>query len=85
MSYCYTFQTKPPEKLYSYTAGPITGVACSPNSHLIVTTGDAYVRVYDYLSKKLVCHYFSPAPQTIGTCVIWPNQVVGLFCDLMYG
>ena len=75
-------QTKPPEKLYSYTAGPITGVACSPVSHLMATTGDAFVRIYDYLSKKLVCQYFTPTPQSHGTCLVWPNQVVGGFIKI---
>ncbi|CAK8686101.1 unnamed protein product [Clavelina lepadiformis] len=72
----FSHTTKPPEMLYSCTAGAITGVSCSPTSHLVSMTGDAYVRVYDYLTKQLLCHYHSPTPHTTGTSLLWPNKVI---------
>nr|CAB3230210.1 WD repeat-containing protein 52-like [Phallusia mammillata] len=72
----FSHTTKPPEKLYSFTAGSITGLASSPSSHLMAATGDSYVRIYDYLTKELVCQYHSPNVQSKGSSLLWPNKVV---------
>ncbi|XP_031554688.1 cilia- and flagella-associated protein 44-like isoform X2 [Actinia tenebrosa] len=53
----FTHTSHAPEHLFSYHAGIITGMDTSPVAHFVATTGvDHTVRVYDYLSKKQICH-----------------------------
>jgi len=62
--------------MQSFTAGRIAGVATSPSSYLFATTGDAYVRVYEYLTKELLCQYQCPQSTSKGTSIVWPSKVV---------
>ncbi|XP_063718325.1 cilia- and flagella-associated protein 44-like isoform X2 [Symsagittifera roscoffensis] len=70
----FSHTTKPPEKMFSFHAGPINGMSFSPLTDLTVTTGaDKTVRVYDYVTKHQLCvQKFSAA----GTCTQWmPTSV----------
>ncbi|XP_070551975.1 cilia- and flagella-associated protein 44-like isoform X2 [Ptychodera flava] len=70
----FSHTTKPPEKLFSYHAGEITGLAPSPNSHLVATTAvDHSVRVYDYMSKTPLCQMkFNSG----GSVLTWVPQII---------
>lgn len=68
-------QTKPPEKLFSYTAGPVTGIAASHVSNMFAVTGDSYVRLYDYTTKEVLCEYKCPL-HSRGTSILWPDKSV---------
>uniref|UniRef100_H2ZFC4 Cilia- and flagella-associated protein 44 n=1 Tax=Ciona savignyi TaxID=51511 RepID=H2ZFC4_CIOSA len=72
----FSHTTKPPEKLHSFTSGPITGMATSPGSHLVATTGDTCVRIYDYLTTETLCEFKAPSSHSKGTALAWPNLVV---------
>ncbi|XP_078493244.1 cilia- and flagella-associated protein 44-like isoform X2 [Ciona intestinalis] len=72
----FSHTTKPPAKLHSFTSGPITGLASSPSSHLVATTGDTFVRIHDYLTRNILCEFKSPSVHSRGTALIWPNKVV---------
>uniref|UniRef100_F6VRS6 Cilia- and flagella-associated protein 44 n=1 Tax=Ciona intestinalis TaxID=7719 RepID=F6VRS6_CIOIN len=72
----FSHTTKPPAKLHSFTSGPIAGLASSPSSHLVATTGDTFVRIHDYLTRDILCEFKSPSVHSRGTALIWPNKVV---------
>lgn len=71
----FSHTTKPPEKLYSYTAGLITGTVCSPTTHLLAVAGDPYIRLYDYLTKNVLCEYKCPLLSN-GTSLLWPPRLI---------
>nr|XP_006820617.1 PREDICTED: WD repeat-containing protein 52-like [Saccoglossus kowalevskii] len=70
----FSHTTKPPEKLFSFHAGEVTGLSVSVNSHLAATTAsDRTVRVYDYISKTQLCQMKFSAG---GSVLAWLPQIV---------
>ncbi|XP_039256736.2 cilia- and flagella-associated protein 44-like isoform X2 [Styela clava] len=71
----FSHTTKPPEKLYSYTAGKISGLTASPASHMVAVTGDTSVRIYDYLTKDALCEYKCPMLSN-SSSILWPGKLI---------
>lgn len=70
----FTHTSHAPERMFSYHAGPITGLETSPVAHFVATIGvDHTVRVYDYLSKTPMCQ---AKYNSGGSSLLWPPKVV---------
>ncbi|XP_067037270.1 cilia- and flagella-associated protein 44-like isoform X2 [Acropora muricata] len=80
----FTHTSHAPERMYSYHAGPITGLDTSPVAHFVATTGaDHTVRVYDYVSKKPMCQSKYNAG---GSSLLWlPKKVDSSGTKLLAG
>ncbi|EDV19473.1 uncharacterized protein TRIADDRAFT_33519 [Trichoplax adhaerens] len=80
----FSHTTKPPEKLFSFHAGEITGMQTSPKHHMVATTAEDHtVKVYHYIKKQQLC---SSKFNSSGTCLLWlPESVDPLGVSVLVG
>ncbi|XP_068733143.1 cilia- and flagella-associated protein 44-like isoform X1 [Montipora capricornis] len=80
----FTHTSHVPERMFSYHAGPITGLDTSPVAHFVATTGvDRTVRVYDYVSKTPMCRAKYNAG---GSSLLWvPKKIDSRGTKLLAG